>query len=124
MEIDYPPAEAVVGEEAAAALQHQHRQPLTLPDAGATDALLAIKVSQATQACAEFRALVSHSAEEVRGVLLEERRQHPAMLACHPPLAEAEMATLRGILVVGSLLVRAWFQPGFPVSHLWNELES
>lgn len=78
---------------------------LQQPDATATSALLALKVAQATRASDEFRALVASSAEEVRGVLLEEQRQHASMLACHPNLgrvtrvvhaAAPPAATVRG----------------------------
>lgn len=82
MDVDYPP----FAEEAP--LAPQQLQSLQQPDATATSALLALKVSQATRASDEFCALVTHSAAEVRGVLLEEQRQHASMLACHPHLGK------------------------------------
>ena len=50
---------------------------------------LTIKVAQATRESEEFFALVTQSAEEVRGALAEEQGQMTSMLTCHPQLGES-----------------------------------
>ena len=50
---------------------------------------LTIKMAQAMRESEEFFALVTQSAEEVRGALAEEKGQMTSMLACHPQLGES-----------------------------------